>query len=212
MTTADWDKISTESAAPKIKWIFNSPSAPWWGGFWERVVGLVKVLLRRVLGKASLDWEELETMLCDIERSDGVTDLDSVDEKSLNRTLLYKRELKECLRRRFRSEYLGQLVYRQKTRKGNHLNVGDVVLVGDDNRKRIDWKLGRIIELIAGRDGVERVAKLKTSNGELTRPIQKLFPLEVKGKEDPVLEKASESKEKVTRSGRIVKMPHCFME
>ncbi|GFW83521.1 pro-Pol polyprotein [Trichonephila clavipes] len=42
-------------------------SAPWWGGFWERLVGMLKNVLRKVLGKASLNEEELNTLLCDAE-------------------------------------------------------------------------------------------------------------------------------------------------
>ena len=46
---------------------FILPASPWWGGFYERLVRSVKISLKKVLGKALLTYEELETVLCEIE-------------------------------------------------------------------------------------------------------------------------------------------------
>jgi len=54
-------------AARKTLWIFSASLAPWWGGFWERMVRSVKDLLRRSNGRACLDYIELETSLVEIE-------------------------------------------------------------------------------------------------------------------------------------------------
>lgn len=61
------------------------------------------------------------------------------------------------------------------------LKEGDVVLMGADNKKRLDWALAKILELIPGKDGSVRVAKLRTEQGVLIRPLQRLYPLEVHG-------------------------------
>ncbi|GFX10149.1 integrase catalytic domain-containing protein [Trichonephila clavipes] len=45
----------------------QSPTAAWWGGWWERLVRVIKELLKRTLGKAILTYEELLTILCDCE-------------------------------------------------------------------------------------------------------------------------------------------------
>ena len=50
-----------------IRWRFNLSLVPWWGGFFERLVGLVKRTLRKVLGNAHLHFGELETILIEIE-------------------------------------------------------------------------------------------------------------------------------------------------
>ncbi|KMQ82583.1 integrase core domain protein [Lasius niger] len=50
-----------------IDWKFIVEYAPWWGGFYERMVKAVKEPLRKILGKASLTFEELLTVLCEIE-------------------------------------------------------------------------------------------------------------------------------------------------
>ena len=41
------------------------------------------------------------------------------------------------------------------------------------------WKLGKIIVLKKSDDGIVRSVTLKTENGEITRPIVKLYPLEI---------------------------------
>lgn len=63
----DWNKIKRISAAQKIDWHLNPPSAPWWGGWWERLVRITKDLLKKTLKKACLSYEELSTILCDCE-------------------------------------------------------------------------------------------------------------------------------------------------
>ena len=50
-----------------ITWKFNLSKAPWWGGQFERLIGLTKQTLYRTIGKAHLKWEELEEVLLDIE-------------------------------------------------------------------------------------------------------------------------------------------------
>ena len=50
-----------------IKWQFNFSKAPWWGGQFERMVGLVKQSLYKTLRRACLSWSELEEVILDIE-------------------------------------------------------------------------------------------------------------------------------------------------
>ena len=50
-----------------INWKLNLPRAPWWGGPFERLIGLTKQSLSKSLGKTSLSWNELESVLLDVE-------------------------------------------------------------------------------------------------------------------------------------------------
>ncbi|GBN69216.1 hypothetical protein AVEN_252237-1 [Araneus ventricosus] len=78
------------------------------------------------------------------------------------------------------SEYLGLLIQRNEHKKqGREIKHGEVVLIGSDNAKYIDWLLGFVIELLPGKDGVARLFRLRTSKGELLRAIQRIFPFEV---------------------------------
>lgn len=51
----------------KCKWTFIPARAPWFGGIWERVIKTTKSLLRKILGKALVNDEELATIMCRIE-------------------------------------------------------------------------------------------------------------------------------------------------
>ena len=50
-----------------VTWDFISEKAPWHGGMWERMVRSVKRCLKKSLGRTSLTFEELETILIEIE-------------------------------------------------------------------------------------------------------------------------------------------------
>ncbi|XP_065654791.1 uncharacterized protein LOC136081405 [Hydra vulgaris] len=50
-----------------IDWQFNVPAAPWWGGLFERMIRMVKRCLKKVVGKARLNYEQMLTLLQEIE-------------------------------------------------------------------------------------------------------------------------------------------------
>ena len=61
------EQIQNLLAVKHIKWQFNVSKAPWWGGQYERLIGLVKQSLYKTLGRACLHWGELEEVILDIE-------------------------------------------------------------------------------------------------------------------------------------------------
>ena len=50
-----------------ITWKYIVERAAWWGGYWERMVRITKIALRKVLGKSLISFEELQTILIEIE-------------------------------------------------------------------------------------------------------------------------------------------------
>jgi len=50
-----------------ITWKFITERAPWWGGFYERLIGLMKRCLKKTLGKACLNMTELNAILTEVE-------------------------------------------------------------------------------------------------------------------------------------------------
>ncbi|GIX94263.1 reverse transcriptase [Caerostris darwini] len=111
-------------------------------------------------------------------------DLDIVDAKHLRKRIRYLQNLRYQLRQRFQKEYLSELIRSpQSFSKRRNLSPGDIVLVGSDNTKRLNWPLGRIIELFKGKGNVERVARLRVAKGEIIRPIQRIYPLELSSSE-----------------------------
>ncbi|KAI5752980.1 hypothetical protein M8J77_022401 [Diaphorina citri] len=214
----DWDMIANYSSARRIEWRFNPPTAPWWGGWWERLIGLMKNLLRRVLGRTSVNYVELQTLLCEVEsvinarpltyvsnnatdlscitpsmflhdlEDTGVPEYDFITSSDLSKKLKHSQQVKKQLHKRFVAEYLGQLQLFASKGKKHDLKLGDLVLVGDDHSKRIQWPLGRVVHLVPGKDGEIRVAHVHTANGTIVRPVQRLYLLE----SDPSYETGNE--------------------
>lgn len=59
--------IARNLASDGTSWRFNPPAAPHFGGIWEAAVKSTKKHLHRVLGEKALTYEELSTLLCQIE-------------------------------------------------------------------------------------------------------------------------------------------------
>ena len=61
------DSLQAEAAGLHIKWFFIPPRAPHFGGLWESAIKFAKTHLRKVMGNKVLFFEELCTLLCQIE-------------------------------------------------------------------------------------------------------------------------------------------------
>ena len=59
----------------------------------------------------------------------------------------------------------------------NNFNIGDLVLVAEDNCRVLDWPLARINKLFKGNDSRTRVVEVKTAKWVSNRPIVKLRKL-----------------------------------
>ena len=51
----------------KVKWSFTLEKAPWWGGFYERMIQSMKRCLKKTIGKTKLTYDELSTALTEVE-------------------------------------------------------------------------------------------------------------------------------------------------
>ena len=74
MSAADDLKVLFESNAVQeslgnqgIEWKFIPCRAPWYGGYWERLVGLTKNALKKTLGRAFITLSSLQTLIVEIE-------------------------------------------------------------------------------------------------------------------------------------------------
>ena len=198
-------------------WRFIPKRVPWFGGWWERLIGITKSTIKKVLGRALVSYETLHTIVTEIEgvmndRPLTYVTSDASDQEPLTPAhLLYGRRITSLphqedvpvlhvttqtdvtkraraqghlisqFRERWRHEYLTSLRQFHQTSGDNNqtIRVGDVVQIYDES-PRTQLKLGTIVELLTGNDGLTRVATLRTSSGLITsRPIVKLYPLEV---------------------------------
>ena len=56
-------RVAHYFAGIQVEWSFNLEKAPWWGGFFERMKGCLK----RVIGHARLTFDELVTVVIEVE-------------------------------------------------------------------------------------------------------------------------------------------------
>ncbi|KAL5488551.1 hypothetical protein EMCRGX_G017505, partial [Ephydatia muelleri] len=175
----------------QVCWSFNVAKAPWWGGFYERLVGSVK----RCLKKEPLTPAHLLTgyRLLGLPDPHSVLEQDadfvvSGDRSSITTRMEYTRRLLRHFWKRWRSEYLISLrdthKYTNITGNGKrYAAMGDIVLVHDENHPRTFWKLGKVENLIEGHDGLVRAAVVRVASESgtttLRRPVQLLCPLEM---------------------------------
>ena len=61
------EEIQKYLANRGVTWQFIVEKAPWLGGFWERLVRSVKRVLKRIVGRSTLNYDELHTLLLEIE-------------------------------------------------------------------------------------------------------------------------------------------------
>lgn len=194
-----------------VTWHFIPPHAPNFGGLWEAGVKSTKFHLRRVIGTSTLTYEELSTVLSQVEAclnsrplsvmSDGVNDpmpltpghfligesLITVSDRnfedfnmgSLKRWQVTQRMLQEFWRK-WSQEYLVHLLQRYKwNERIPEPNVGDIVLVKEDNLPPARWLLGKVTEKHPGLDKITRVVTLKCNGTLMKRPVSKLCVLPV---------------------------------
>ncbi|XP_052756313.1 uncharacterized protein LOC128201929 [Galleria mellonella] len=80
--------------------------------------------------------------------------------------------------RKWHLEYLHTLQSRLKWyNKQQEIDVGTLVLIVNEQFSPMKWRIGRVVKLHRGTDGVCRVVTIRTNSGECKRPVVKLCPL-----------------------------------
>ena len=60
-------ELSSFIQGVESEWRFILEASPWWGGYWERLVQSSKRCLRKTLSKSKLTYEELLTVIAEVE-------------------------------------------------------------------------------------------------------------------------------------------------
>uniref|UniRef100_A0A1I7WRF6 Integrase catalytic domain-containing protein n=1 Tax=Heterorhabditis bacteriophora TaxID=37862 RepID=A0A1I7WRF6_HETBA len=129
-----------------ITWHYNTPYSPWQGGFYERLIKIVKHSLYKTLGKKVVNLDDLSTLLTEIEATDDYTP--SADMYQLRTRKEAEQALRESHSRTekfwdiWRSQYLKNLREHHQhnmrgKREGTRIpNINDVVLISDPIQPR----------------------------------------------------------------------------
>ena len=79
---------------------------------------------------------------------------------------------------RWVGKYLSQKNFRSQCNKSQtKIENRDLVWLNEDNVKRSQYRMARIVEIYPGKDGVVRSALIKTLDDTLERPMVKVAPL-----------------------------------
>lgn len=197
-------EVSQREAPPTIAWKFQSASAPWQGGVFERLVGTVKVHLPVTARGVHLTERSLITALAEVEavvnsRPIGLLESGEVltpGHLCIGRRPLYwpgldgslpgaPASVREEYKQRekllgafwvdWRRTYLAALPGR--FRSGDPvrpISLGMKVVVYDAHAKRCDWPVGEVIELLPDAEGVVRNVVLDIGGVRHSRPVQRL--------------------------------------
>lgn len=192
-----------------IRWHFNPPAAPNFGGIWEAGIKSVKSHIARVVGSHILTYEEFSTVLTSIEAvlnsrplcslSTDPNDLGVLtpahfltlrplgsfvepDTTNVNLGRLSRWQLLQRMHqdfwKRWHTEYLHTLNQRSKWYDPSvSIRIDTLVLLKDELCPPLAWRMGRVIDVHPGADGVVRVVTVKTQKGVIKRPVSKICPL-----------------------------------
>lgn len=99
---------------------------------------------------------------------------------SLKRIRMEHQKILQEFWTRWNDEYLLTLSQRNKwVHEKEHIYIGSLVIIKDENLSPARWLLGRIIKLIPSKDGLVRSVVVKTTKNVLTRAVQKLCLLPI---------------------------------
>ena len=207
----DTYKVEKVLAKEEIRWIFNPPSSPHFGGIFEAMIKVAKKALRIIAGHAEMNDEELLTLMIKIEsivNSRPLTVIDA-DAKSLlpltpdhflkarwierkpselrieESGALQKRwrrilELQKHFWTRWTSELVPTWSKRNKwSRNERNIEVGEIVWIMDRQNPVGEWPLAKVNKVSLGTDQKTRVVELVCEGKLITKPISRIFPLEI---------------------------------
>ncbi|GFU21048.1 integrase catalytic domain-containing protein [Trichonephila clavipes] len=203
------EAISYYLSKSSIDWHFIPPSSPHFGGIWESGIRSVKFHLKRVLGETILTFEELTTLLTQIEGLLNSRPLSYVNDSDIEciSTLTPSHfltgdvllsvpeelpstsnhrdrwELLQNIKRGFwkkwSSAFISPLQPRKKWQDAQPNLKEHDIVLIKEEGPPGTWPMARVLQVHPGNDGLVRVATVKIQDSVLKRPVHKLHKLPI---------------------------------
>ncbi|CAK1589462.1 unnamed protein product [Parnassius mnemosyne] len=200
-------RLHEELDENRIEWKFIPPASPHFGGCWESMIKVIKSHLFKVIGQQILSYEELLTVLtqieallnsrpltsmsCDPAEPSALTPAHFLNSFPLSSFPGYPTDSTSLIQRhslldspvqsfwqRWRSDYLHKLQVRAKWNSlAAPILVGTVVVIMTDNAPPLSWPLGVVEKVHPSKNRIVRVVTVKTAKGSFVRPVVRLCPL-----------------------------------
>ena len=197
----DFDEIVRQTGfdfkkgRPGIRWVFNPPVSPHFGGIFETIVKSTKRALYATIQHADLDEEEFRTVVSNVtgmlnERpiskvgnhedmvaltpnsflfsnlGGSIFPSDYKEHASLKERYNLVQEIATHFWKRFHKEMTQKLIPRQKwSEEKQNLEEGDVVVEMDPNLPKGAWRMLRVTRVYPGTDGLVRRVEVTNSAG-----------------------------------------------
>ena len=177
---------------------------------YERIIRDIKKTLYKTVGKTPFTVEQLEDVIMDIEKhlsnrpltysesvfgeevltpnvimfGQNAHQIENIEVEDDEVTKMFNRqqEAKQHAWQRWKREYLHSLMesHRINRKDAPYPAIGEIVLFAVEEKNRGEWKKGKVVQHIHGRDGVIRGVKLQHNNRRTEKPLNLVCALEIK--------------------------------
>lgn len=193
------ERVKDYCSVRQLQWKTIAECAPWWGGFYERLIRSLKTSMRKIISRKTTSVEELRTIVAEVEGALNnrpltyvygepnepmpITPADIIGGRQQlqdRQTRPYNGDIEEAWRsrcqlvkawwKRWHHEYLTEIGATVKAKTRQAKPLSQGdVVLIEDRGPRTFWKMGRIEKSYPGRDGVTRACLLRTGNKEFLR-------------------------------------------
>ncbi len=111
-----------------------------------------------------------------------IDESDTDEDEEILRLHKRMKQKREHAWQRWKTEYVHSLMEHHRVTRGENVcpQIGEMVLVIGDQKNRAEWRRGKVVELIKGKDNDVRGVKILTKGHTIERPLSLICSLELK--------------------------------
>ncbi|XP_033213855.1 uncharacterized protein LOC117170917 [Belonocnema kinseyi] len=152
-----------------VYWSIVALEWPHFGGLWESAVILAKTLIKKIIGLTSLTFEELSTVVTEVEAVSNSRPLCALSNEPNDLNSLTP----------------GHFLIGESMTANPHEDIpdlikpGTLVLLREDDALPLMWLMGRFVKVHPGKDGVIRVISVRTASNVIKRSLKGISVLPI---------------------------------